>query len=63
MKQIKLFVNTSSQKYPIIIGSNLTTKVSNIIQKNLINYKKCLLVIDKKVPKNSLRILKDLKTV
>ena len=58
MKQIKLLVNTNSQKYPIIIGSNLTTKVSNIIQKNLINNKKCLLVIDKKVPKKFITNIK-----
>ena len=35
MKQIKLFVNTSTQKYPIIIGSNLTKNLLKNIQKKL----------------------------
>ena len=51
MKQIKLLVKTNSKKYPLIIGSNLTKKLSNILKKNSINFNKCFLIVDKNVPK------------
>ena len=49
MKQIKLIIKTKSQKYPIIIGTNLVEKFSQIIKKNSINFEKCLIVVDKNV--------------
>ena len=51
MKQTKLNIVTKTEKYPIIIGSNLTLNVSKIFKKNSINFEKCLIVIDKSVPK------------
>jgi len=51
MKPIKLIVKTKSETYPIFIGSKLITKLSKILKENSINYNKCLLVIDKNVPK------------
>ena len=51
MKRIKLLVKTNSQRYPVIIGSNLSKKLSKIIKKNSINFKKCLIVVDKNIPK------------
>ena len=51
MKHIKLKIKTHSQKYPILIGSNLVSKISNILKKNSIVFNKCLLVIDKNIPK------------
>ena len=51
MKQIKLNIKTKTQKYPIIIGSNLTSNISNIIRKNSINFRQCLIIIDKNIPK------------
>ena len=51
MKIIKLIINTNSQKYPIIIGSNILKYLSKILNKNSIKFKKCLLVIDKNIPK------------
>ena len=51
MKPIKLKIKTKTQVYPIIIGSNLITNVSNLFKKNLINFKQCLLIVDKNVPK------------
>ena len=51
MKPIKLKINTKTEKYPIIIGSNLISKFSKIIKNNSINFKKSLIVIDKNVPK------------
>jgi len=51
MKQTKLNIVTKTEKYPIIIGSNLTSNVSKIFKLNSINFEKCLIVIDKSVPK------------
>ena len=43
MKPIKLIVKTKSQEYPIIIGSNLVSKVALLIKNNSIKFNKCLL--------------------
>ena len=49
MKPIKLKINTKTQKYSIIIGSNLGTSVSKILNENSINFKQCLLIIDRNI--------------
>ena len=49
MKPIKLKINTKTQTYPIIIGSNLVSNISKIAINNSLNFKKCLLVIDKNI--------------
>ena len=51
MKTIKLIVKTGTQKYPIFIGSNLISKISKIMNDNSIEFKKCLLIIDRNVQK------------
>ena len=51
MKPIKLKINTKTQEYPIIIGSNLISSISKLAKKNSLNFKKCLLIIDKNIPK------------
>ncbi len=62
MKQTKLNIVTKTEKYPIIIGSNLTTHLSKIFKLNSINFDKCLIVVDKNVPKRFiLNIKKSLK--
>ena len=62
MKPIKLIIKTKSQTYPIIIGSNLITKLDSLTIKNVIRFKKCLLVVDTNVPRNMfLKIKRSLK--
>ena len=51
MKQIILNIVTKTEKYPIIIGSNLTSSISKIFKSNSIDFDKCLIVVDKNVPK------------
>ena len=51
MKTIKIKIKTKAQEYSIIIGSNLVSNISKIAQDNSINFKKCLLVIDKNITK------------
>ena len=59
MKRIKLIVKTTSKKYPLIIGENIIKKISNIIKSNQINFKNCIIIVDKKVPKKKLSDLKN----
>ena len=51
MKQTRLNIVTKTEKYPIIIGSNLTSSVLKIFKSNSIDFDKCLIVVDKNVPK------------
>ena len=59
MKIKKLSVNTYSQNYRILIGSNLISKLSVLLKKNSINFKKCLLLVDKNIPKNYVSKIKN----
>jgi len=58
MKKIKLIVKTKSKKYPIIIGSNIISEISGILKSNNIFFEKSLIIVDTKVPKKKLNILK-----
>ncbi len=58
MKKIKLNVKTKSKIYSVIIGKNIISQVSNILKINNINFKKVLIVVDSKVPKKKINILK-----
>ena len=61
MSTIKLQINTKDNKYPILIGTGLITKLSKLFNNNSIKFEKCLLIIDSKVPKNLIKkILKSL---
>ena len=51
MKPIKLKINTKTQHYSIIIGSNLLSNISKILKENSIDFKQCLLIIDKNISK------------
>jgi 3-dehydroquinate synthase/shikimate kinase/3-dehydroquinate synthase len=51
MKTIKLNIKTKTQEYPIIIGSNLISIFQKLLKDNSIDFKKCLLVIDKNILK------------
>ena len=58
MKQTRLNIVTKTEKYPIIIGSNLTLSVSKIFKLNSIDFDKCLIVVDKNVPKKFISNIK-----
>ncbi len=62
MKPIKLVVKTKSEKYQIIIGKNLISNLESLLKKNSIKFQKCLLIIDKNIPKKtSNKIIKSFK--
>ena len=58
MKTVKLIIKTKTQKYPIIIGPNLISKLTLIMKYNSIHFDKCLFLIDSKVPKKAVSKLK-----
>ena len=58
MKKIKLNVKTKSKTYSIIIGKNIIAQIHNILKSNNINFEKALIVVDTKIPKKKLSILK-----
>ena len=58
MKTLKIIIKTNSQRYPIIIGSNLISKIYPIIKDNSIEFNKCLLMIDTKIPKKIINKIK-----
>ena len=51
MKPIKLKINTKTKKYSIVISSKLGPGFAKIVKNNSINFKQCLLIVDKKVSK------------
>ena len=58
MKTNKLKVKTKSKNYNIYFGFNILKKISLFLKLENINFEKCLIVVDKKIPKNKLNILK-----
>ena len=58
MNQIKLNIETKTQKYPIYIGKKLSANISKIAKSNSINFNRCLLVVDSNVPKKFVSIIK-----
>ena len=55
MNSIKIQVKTNNQKYPIFIGKGLIYKIRKLLKENSINFNQCLIIIDKKVPKNIIK--------
>jgi len=58
MRSRKLIITTKSEKYPIIIGKNLFSKISKIIKVSSIKFNKCLLVVDKNIPSKMIKKFK-----
>jgi len=58
MNQIKLIIKTKAQKYPILIGNKISKNISQIIKSNSINFNRCILVVDRNVPKKFVSTIK-----
>ena len=59
MKTKKIIIKTINQKYPIIIGKKIIGKLSSVLDKNLIKFEKCLVIIDKNVPNKMILKIKN----
>ena len=57
MKTHNIIINTKTKKYSIIIGSNLINNISKVLYKQNFHFKKCLIVVDKNIPKKIKSIL------
>ena len=55
MKNYKLLVNTSSKKYPILIGDKIAENLNHIFKLNKINFNKCLFLIDNNLNKSKIK--------
>ena len=55
MKINKIIVKTSQKKYPIYIGPNIISSLKKILLKEKIDFKKTLIVIDKKIKKKFIK--------
>ena len=49
-------VKTHNKRYSILIGTDLIDNFSKILKKNSVNFEKCLIIIDKNVPKKLINI-------
>ena len=58
MKPVSLKVKTKAHNYLIIVGSGLIKNILKIAKNNSINFKRCLLVVDKNIQKKSISVLK-----
>ena len=58
MKIKRLLVSTNQEKYPIFIGPGLISNLKNIIKNQSIDFIKCLIVIDRNVPKKKINIIR-----
>ena len=58
MKIAKLQIKTISKKYNIFLGSNILKEFSSILKYEKIKFDKCIIIVDKKVPKKKINILK-----
>ena len=55
MNLIKLKIKMKNQQYPILIGNGASNNIKKILKKNLVNFNKCLIIIDNKVPKKMIK--------
>ena len=57
MKINNIQIKTNTKKYSIIIGSNIIKNIKNILSYQKISFEKCLVVVDKNIPKKFKSIL------
>ncbi|MDC3036533.1 3-dehydroquinate synthase [Candidatus Pelagibacter sp.] len=57
MRPIKIKIKTESEAYSIIIGSNIIKSLSRYLRNNQINFNKCILIIDKKIPSKKISLI------
>ena len=55
MIKSKIKIKTKNQSHYVIVGNDLTKNLLKILKDNFINFNKCLLVVDSKVPKKFLK--------
>ena len=55
MKNSIIKIKTRNQSYNVFVGNNLFKNLMKILKHSSINFDKCLLVVDNKVPKKFIK--------
>ena len=55
MKNSIIKIKTRNQSYNVFVGNNLFKNLLKILKRSSINFEKCLLVVDSKVPKKFIK--------
>ena len=58
MKAVNIKIKTKNNSYSIVIGNNLIKNLMEVIKKNCVDFNRCLIIVDKNVPKKFLNQIK-----
>ena len=58
MKAINIKIKTKNNSYSIVIGNNLIKNLMKVIKKNSLDFNRCLIIVDKNIPKKILNQIK-----
>ena len=53
-------IKTKNQSYNVVVGNNVIKNLNKILKINSINFNKCLLIVDSKVPKKFVKKINSL---
>ena len=58
MKAVNIKIKTKNNSYSIVIGNNLIKNLMKVIKRNSLDFNRCLIIVDKNVPKKILNQIK-----
>ena len=58
MKAVNIKIKTKNNSYSIVIGNNLIKNLMKVIKRNSLDFNRCLIIVDKNVPKKFLNQIK-----
>ena len=58
MKAVNIKIKTKNNSYSIVIGNNLIKSLMKIIKRNSLDFNRCLIIVDKNIPKKFLNQIK-----
>ena len=58
MKAVNIKIKTKNNSYSIVIGNNLIKNLMKVIKRNALDFNRCLIIVDKNVPKKILNQIK-----
>ena len=54
MKAVNIKIKTKNNSYSIVIGNNLIKSLMKVIKRNSLDFNRCLIIVDKNIPKKFL---------
>ena len=58
MKAVNIKIKTKNNSYSIVIGNNLIKSLMKVIKRNSLDFNRCLIIVDKNIPKKFLNQIK-----